>query len=89
MAHNTNHQGREPFRDPWAGPRPDQHLSHKVSALSDASDLDGRYDPDDGPHPLRGRESIHTRTALRAATRRLRGPAPSPTPAPAALDTLP
>ncbi|KAH0498254.1 hypothetical protein TgHK011_005517 [Trichoderma gracile] len=58
MAHNTNHQGREPFRDPWAGPRPDQHLSHKVSALSDASDLDGRYDPDDGPHPLRGRESI-------------------------------
>ncbi|PTB69741.1 hypothetical protein BBK36DRAFT_1188316 [Trichoderma citrinoviride] len=58
MAHNHNYQGREPFRDPWAGPRPDQHLSHKVSALSDASDPDGRYDPDDGSHHLRGRESI-------------------------------
>ncbi|PTB78309.1 hypothetical protein M440DRAFT_1390013 [Trichoderma longibrachiatum ATCC 18648] len=59
MAHpNHTYQGREPFRDPWAGPRPDQHLSHKVSALSDAGDQDGRYDPDDGPHPLRGRESI-------------------------------
>lgn len=56
--HNHTYQGREPFRDPWAGPRPDQHLSHKVSALSDAGDQDGRYDPDDGPHPLRGRESI-------------------------------
>ncbi|KAL6878793.1 hypothetical protein J3F83DRAFT_257314 [Trichoderma novae-zelandiae] len=58
MAHHNNQGGREPFRDPWAGPRPDQHLSHKVSALSDAGDLDGRYDPDHGSHPLRGRESI-------------------------------
>ncbi|UKZ73044.1 hypothetical protein TrVFT333_000683 [Trichoderma virens FT-333] len=56
MAHN-NYQGREPFRDPWAGPSPDQHLSHKVSGLSDAGE-DSRYDPDDASHPLRGRESI-------------------------------
>ncbi|KAL7936980.1 hypothetical protein V8C35DRAFT_294364 [Trichoderma chlorosporum] len=52
MAHHNN-QGREPFRDPWAGPAPNKHLSHKVSGLSDAGD-----DPDDASHPLRGRESI-------------------------------
>ncbi|KAL7801456.1 hypothetical protein V8C43DRAFT_271083 [Trichoderma afarasin] len=56
MAHN-NHQGREPFRDPWAGPSPDQHLAHKVSGLSDAGE-NSPYGHDDASHPLRGRESI-------------------------------
>ncbi|KAL9476617.1 hypothetical protein ACSS6W_006458 [Trichoderma asperelloides] len=50
MAHN-NHQGQDPLRDPWAGPHPDHHLTHKVSGLSDAGDRD--------PDPvLRGRESM-------------------------------
>ncbi|KAL7942145.1 hypothetical protein V8C42DRAFT_332677 [Trichoderma barbatum] len=57
MAHD-NQQGREPFRDPWAGPSPDQHLSHKVSGLSNAGDLDSPFDYDDASRPLRGRESI-------------------------------
>ncbi|KAM0254732.1 hypothetical protein ACHAQJ_006514 [Trichoderma viride] len=53
MAYN-NYQGQEPIRDPWAGPRPDQHLAHKVSGLSDAGDHDDAY----ASHRLRGRESI-------------------------------
>ncbi|RFU77980.1 spray [Trichoderma arundinaceum] len=57
MAHN-NQQGRDPYRDPWAGPGPDQHLAHKVSGLSDAGDFNGRYDRDDASHPLRGRDSM-------------------------------
>ncbi|KAH6609597.1 spray [Trichoderma cornu-damae] len=52
MARNNN------FRDPWAGPGPDQHLAHKVSGLSDAGHFDSRYDRDDASHPLRGRESM-------------------------------
>ncbi|KAM0511495.1 hypothetical protein ACHAPE_009850 [Trichoderma viride] len=53
MAYNY-HPGQDPLRDPWAGPRPDQHLSHRVSGLSDADNRE----PEPVPHPLRGRESM-------------------------------
>ncbi|UKZ62090.1 uncharacterized protein TrAtP1_003349 [Trichoderma atroviride] len=53
MAYN-HHPGQDPLRDPWAGPRPDQHLTHTVSGLSDAGDRE----PELVPHPLRGRESM-------------------------------
>ncbi|PON22531.1 hypothetical protein TGAM01_v208615 [Trichoderma gamsii] len=53
MAYN-HHPGQDPLRDPWAGPRPDQHLTHRVSGLSDAGDRE----PEPVPHPLRGRESM-------------------------------
>ncbi|KAK1246742.1 hypothetical protein MKX08_000544 [Trichoderma sp. CBMAI-0020] len=52
MAYN-HHPGQDPLRDAWAGPRPDQHLTHRVSGLSD-----GDREPEPVPHPLRGRESM-------------------------------
>lgn len=53
MAYN-HHPGQDPLRDPWARPRPDQHLTHRVSGLSDAGDRE----PEPVPYPLRGRESM-------------------------------